>query len=77
VTRRVPARAEDHGGAMQPDRASGASSRCDVRGAVHGKTAYVTDVRSGTVTPISIATNTPGKPLKVGAAYFITVVIVP
>jgi YVTN family beta-propeller protein len=31
-----------------------------------GKTAYVTNADSGTVTPISTATNRPGKPIKVG-----------
>jgi YVTN family beta-propeller protein len=31
-----------------------------------GKTLYVTNYRSGTVLPISTATNTPEKPIKVG-----------
>jgi len=31
-----------------------------------GKTAYVASFASGTVTPIATATNTPGKPIKVG-----------
>ena len=32
-----------------------------------GKTAYVSNAGSGTVTPISTATNTPGTPIPVGA----------
>ncbi len=31
-----------------------------------GKTAYVTNSMAGTVTPITTATNTPGKPIEVG-----------
>jgi YVTN family beta-propeller protein len=32
----------------------------------NGKTAYVSNGNSNTVTPIAIATNEPGKPIKVG-----------
>jgi hyaluronoglucosaminidase len=35
-----------------------------------GKTAYVVSIGAGTVTPISTATNTPGRPIKVGAHPF-------
>ncbi len=33
-----------------------------------GKTAYVANLRSGTVTPIMVATGQAGKPIKVGKA---------
>ena len=35
-----------------------------------GKTAYVVCYASGTVTPITTATNTPGKPIKLGQGLF-------
>jgi len=35
-----------------------------------GKTAYVACYAAGTVTPIAIATNTPGRPIHVGKGAF-------
>jgi YVTN family beta-propeller protein len=35
----------------------------------HEVTAYVHSTRAGTVTPITVGTNTPGKPIKVGQGF--------
>ena len=39
-----------------------------------GKTVYVADWRADTVTPITTATGTPGKPIKVGKEPFALVI---
>jgi DNA-binding beta-propeller fold protein YncE len=41
----------------------------------NGKTAYVTGIFSDAITPISIATNTPGKPIHVPIAFFPAVIV--
>jgi DNA-binding beta-propeller fold protein YncE len=39
-----------------------------------GKTAYAVSLAKGTVTPIATATNTPGRPIKVGRGAFAIVI---
>lgn len=57
------------GGAVPPGLAVGHSPRADHGAAARlGRTAYVTDALVNEVTPVNMATNRPGKPIKVGSS---------
>ena len=52
---------------LRPARRAGLAEGCGrYRSAPDGKTAYVANYLAGTVTPISTATSTAGKPMTVG-----------
>ena len=63
---------DQHGGQADQGRQRAVDDRD--RDHPDGKTAYVVSFTAGTVTPIATATNTPGKPIKVGKRPFALVI---